>query len=229
MNRSPVLLPSIVALLLCVSCVNTSLTSMKSPQFSGKKYTRVAVFALFADLALIQSAEKKACDAIERAGGKAIAGSSLALPGTAFSDAALATRLRDSQIDGILTIGISGEGTTANYVPPAYHTTATTHGTAYSSGGTIYGQATTNATTRTTGGYYVHKPWATFELVLFDFAAGEKAWIASGRSNGGAGVSSWELVSSLVDATVARLIAEDVLVLTPTSQAEAMPQKAVVQ
>src|SRR5689334_189012 len=133
---------ALVTLALCVSsCVSTSLNAMTAPEFAGRRFRHVAVFACFEDLALVQSAERRACDDIAHAGGKAIPGSSLALPGSPFDDALIA-KLKREQVDGLVFVGVTGSGTTAHFVPPTYHTSSSASGSATLVGNTAYGHAT---------------------------------------------------------------------------------------
>jgi hypothetical protein len=114
----------------------------------------------------------------------------------------LKVRLAAQQVDAILFIQASS-GTSSTYMPPTIYTTANVT----ANGNTAYGQSTTQAI----GGGYITKPWANYQVSLWQTEDQKVAWYASGQSRGNAFAKWDDLIESAVEETVDHLKDDGVL------------------
>jgi len=208
-----------MACLVTVGCASTDLTSQRAPDFKGKAYTKLLVWAGFEDLALKKRAETKISSAIVAKGGASLVATEILFPGKEYSAEEVHAMCRANQVDGILVVTPTDAGHTEHYVPPTYHTYSSATGTATTYGNTTYGQATGQSTTYTTGGYTMHKPWANFSARLIDVQSGQVAWIATANSRGNALADSADLVDSFAARAVRTLVQDGALVVAPPTSA----------
>ncbi len=125
------------------------------------------------------------------------------LPGRDYSSDQVMAAMREDQIDATLVIAPGATGSTQGYVPPTYTTSCT--------GYDIYSGCSQAMTTTSSGDYSLSKPWAQFSAKLFDAANGQLEWVATAFSTGNGFARSADLVRSMADKTLERLLADKVV------------------
>ena len=183
----------------CIGCASTSMTSMPSPELRGRSFHTILVVGDFADLGLRADTERRFVAASQRGHTKFVASTSVLFPGREYSQAEMASILRENSIDGSLVISPTESGTKTGSVAP----TSTSRCTAWTSGGGCQ-----KVTTTTSGGGDYSKPWAEFTAKLYDVNSGQAVWYATATTGGGGGASWTTVVHSMADKTLEKL-AED--------------------
>ena len=201
----------IIGFSLLAACASTKVRSQSDPQLAGRTYHKILVFVNFDDLAMRQDAELQFRTTLAANRVEAVPSSKFFFPGRTYSTEEAQKMLEDAKIEAILAVGPAGAGTTAHWMPQTTTTNATTTGTATVTGNRVSGQATSQATTRTSGGYHILKPWAKFDASLFDITSAQNVWIASMSSRGNA-FASWGLLArSMAKRTSAQLVKDRIL------------------
>jgi hypothetical protein len=143
----------------------------------------------FSDLGLRQDAEQEFVKTLASKGLQSTPSALLLFPGRQYSPEEIDQALSTAGVDAVLVLSPGGAGTSSTWIPQ----TTTTTGSATAYGNTVTG----TATTRSSGGYAVEKPWAQFSAQLFDRAARQSVWVASFDSRGNAFADWGHLVRSM--------------------------------
>jgi hypothetical protein len=180
------------------------MTSQVNAELSGRRYVKVLVHGNFQALGYRQLAERTVCEQLVLASEVAcVKSSDVFFPGQQFSPDQIATRLRELQVDAVLTLQAANSGLSSVYVPQ----TTVSSGSATVTGNTIAG----TATTQTFGGYNVTKPWAQYEAVFWAIADAKVAWYATAQADGSA-YSRWDdLIKAAAKKTVGKLVSDGVV------------------
>ncbi len=123
-------------------------------------------------------------------------------PGRDFSSEQVVQVMRQYGIEATLVITPGEVGSTQSYVPPTYTTSCTGYNINY---------GCAQITTFSTGGFSYSKPWAQFSARLFGADDGVGVWIATATAGGNAFAHSMDLVQSMADKTMERLLADGVI------------------
>lgn len=203
---------SVATLVLCLavlatlpSCARTTITSMPDPTVRGRQYSKILVFAPFADLGLRREAELAFHRKFAERGVACLAAHQLFFPGRQYSDEETLGLIRGNKIDALLFVGVTGAGTSSAYVPKTTVTTGSAQGSAWISGNWLAGSATGTSTTTSYGGYNMHLPWANFVSHLLDASDGRVVWMATASTGGNALASNATLLRSMAAKTVGQL------------------------
>jgi hypothetical protein len=180
-------------------CARTAMTSMAALEPRSHQITRVIVFADFVDLGLRQATEARFTSVNGATPVRYFAAHQLFFPGREYSAEEIQTVLRNNQIDATLMIKAGGVGATSTYIQPTFTTTCTVRNTS---------TGCQQATTTTTGGFDVAKPWAQFTAQLFDYRVSRVVWFATANTSGNAFASGKTLAESMADNTLERLYAD---------------------
>lgn len=215
-----------------VGCAHTAMTSMPSPDLRGRTYHSILVVAQIEDLGLKIamedrfSASRNDCAAEVHGmgywtgtatGDSVMAGCvnrwaqrhthfvsshTVLFPGRDYTAEQVADVMRQYGIDATLVFTPGESGAVEGFVPPTYVTQC--------SGWNLYGGCT-QISTSARGGFAYSKPWQQFSAKLFDATSGQGVWIATATSSGNAFAHSANLVESMADKTMQRLIADKVI------------------
>ncbi len=193
----------IVGMFFLYACAWTTLNSIKNPEFRNKKFTKILIIAPFSDLGVRQSTEEAFKKQFELAGIPSVPSIELFPPIKNYSEEEIMKILRENNIEGILVVALKRYWNSKVYIPK----TSSTQGSA-----NLYGNSLVFQTyTRESGGYYITKPRATFEIRLYDANTGKIAWLATSFTRGNAFADSNTLLTSLAKTTVKRLLKENIL------------------
>jgi len=188
-----------VALVVAAACAHTNVSSLTAPDAVRLQFRRIMVSVPLTDLEVRRAAEDQFVSTYHGTGVQFIPSYRVLFPGNSYTpDEAQAEIVRDS-IDGALFISLNNAGSSA-YRTPTNTSTACT-ATSY------YGQCSST----TTGGYDIHKPWASFTANLFDTRTGQSVWVASERTGGNAYANARTLVRSMARATVQKMEKDGVI------------------
>lgn len=199
---------------LVAGCAHTAMTSMPAPDLRGRSFHSVLVFAQIADLGLRQAMENRlwalTSDSTwwRDSAGVTVRTPTLVpayrvfFPGRDYTGDEIAAKMRQYGIDATLVITPGERGSTEGFVPPTYSTRCTSFNISY---------GCQQTTTTTSGGFSYSKPWQEFSARLFDAATGQGVWIATATSSGNAFAHTSDLIQSMADRTIDRLIADGVI------------------
>lgn len=190
-------------------CASTRITSQADPTARGAAYDTMMVFANFEDLELRRLGENELKAHLAARGVACHRASDVFFPGAVYTSDEARERLTALGIKAIVVVAAYDAGTTETYVPPTYYT----EGTAWGSGNTVRGRATT----RTVGGQTYTKPWARFQGDVFDIRTEQRTWVATARSKGNAFASWRTLLRSFCGKVAAQLTTDGVLAGTRRS------------
>lgn len=192
-------------------------TSVPAPVIRSPSFHTVLVVAQIADLGLRSAMEDRFASrpavgpvqsgAQGERGGAApfttrfVASHSVLSPGRDYSSKQVIEAMRHNGIDATLVITPGETGSTQGYVPPTY----TTNCIGYN---VNFGCA---QTTPSTGSFPYSKPWTQFAARLFDAVSGQVVWEATVTSGDIAFAQTSDLVQSMADKTLERLLAGKVI------------------
>jgi hypothetical protein len=190
-------------------CAHTSMTSTPAPQLWGRSFHTVLVVAQMADLGLRFSMEDRFASRPVVPLGRAasfstrfVASHTVFLPGHDYTSEQVVEAMRHNGIDATLVITPGETGSTQAYVPPTYTTSCTGYNV-------TLGCAQT--TTTSSGGFSYAAAWTQFAAKLFDAVGGQVAWEATVTSGDIAFAQTSDLVQSMADRTLERLLAGKVI------------------
>jgi hypothetical protein len=200
MKRS-ILLVCIIAFI-AGGCASTKISSFTDPSYRSKTFHRIVVVAGISNLEGRKNVESSFVKEFEHRGIYAVEGINIFPPTRTMSTDEMSDALRSNQIDGVLYISVGDAGVSQEYVPPT-STTTKTKGTV-----SVYGNSASyqeRSKTTTDGGYTISKPWAKYEVKLFDAENGQNAWLASASTKGNAYANSNTVVNSFSSKTIDQL------------------------
>jgi len=210
-------------------CAHTSMTSLPAPDLRGRSYHSILVVAQIADLGLklamedrFHSVREQQCIQELRGAGigtgtpqadsamtaclrihfQFVPSHSVFFPGRDYSSEQVVAAMRQNGIDAELVITPGEAGSAQSYVPPTYTTRCTSYD--------IF-SGCSQTTTTSSGGSSYSKPWAQFSARLFDAADGQAVWVATATFGGNRFAQTSDLVQSMADKTLERLIADKVI------------------
>lgn len=185
-----------------VGCASTSMSSLVNSNISPREYQRVMVAFPLADLELRQVAED---EFVRRAAvpDRFVPSYKLFFPGQQYGDEEFVAVLRENNVDAVLMISLSDAGTSSVYVPQGSSTTTCTTWTS--------SQGCVQASTSTSGGYSLNKPWASFTAALVDLEQSAVVWYATARTGGNAFADSEDLLRSMARKTMETLNGDGVV------------------
>lgn len=192
-----------VLLIGAFGCASTNLSSMTKPEVAKRPYDRILVVFPLQDLELRRIAENEVLNKV-RSRNSFMRSYELFFPGRQYEEQEILDILMQHNIQAVLMIGLSDSGTSSTYVPQLSSSTRCTAWTA--------SQGCVAASTYTSGGYTLDKPWANFTATLFDLEKQEVVWYATAKTGGNAFADNADLVRSMARKTRDTLL-EDGLVL----------------
>jgi hypothetical protein len=202
------------AAVIVAGCAHTAMTSMPAPDLRGRAFHSVLVFAQIADLGLRQTMESRfVALTSDSSWWRDSAGVTVPthtmvpsyqvfFPGRDYTSDQITATLRRYGIDATLVITPGERGSTEGFVPPTYTTRCSSFSIAY---------GCQQTTTTTIGGFSYAKPWQEFSAKLYDASTGEEEWIATATSSGNVFAHTSDLVQSMADKTMERLIADGII------------------
>lgn len=178
------------------NCATTRITSFRDPEFTGKTYNKLLIFAPFKDIESRTKMENAFKSHFVKPN-LAVPSIELIMPTRFYTDDDLDKIFMENEIDGVLLLALTDSYSDKSYVPSTYKT----QGYATFSGNV----ANYYGTTQQYGGYYVSKPRAKYALYLYDVATKKIAWISSSYTRGNAYAGFGTLANSLASETVGKL------------------------
>jgi len=189
-------------------CAYTNLTSFKDPDFSSKRYIKIAVFSNASDLAWRKQIELNMVKELQNRGVTAMPGFEIIPPTRANDGETFLKAIDQNNVDSILCIRVTDIGVNSTFVPG--QTTTTTSGKASLLYRQIEYQEKTN--TYTSPGFIaVSHPRADIESTLIDARTGRKAWIASGETSGNGLAKFSNVIDDYCKSVAERLVADGVI------------------
>jgi hypothetical protein len=182
-------------------CASTAVTSVKSPQISGKSYERIVIYFPYDDLAVRNIVEKQFVDKFDNIGIQGFSALHILPPTENYSDTEVNRILRQHAIDAILIVVLKDYSTTTSY--------------------------TTNISGSLAQTYPVSKPRAHTELRLYDTATGQNVWLATSMTRGNAFAKVPILAASLATQATQKLLADNMIGGTSRVRAGDAAQPAV--
>jgi hypothetical protein len=201
MRKYPAII-MLAILFMAANCATTKITSFCDPEFKGKTFHRLLIYAPFKDIESRMEMENAfkihfASPTI------AVTSFRLIMPTRSYTDAELDNILMENKVDGIILIILTDAYSSQTYVPAS----SSTRGTASSYGNLV----NYYATTQQYGGYYVSKPRVKYEIQLFDVGTKKIAWISSSLTRGNKFAGFGTMANSLAAATVNKLSKDGLL------------------
>jgi hypothetical protein len=182
-------------------CASTKVASQVNPALGAKQFNRVLICFGVQDLALRQEGETQFVIAAARARAQFVQGHRVIFPGMTPEE--IRAAVNKAQVDAVLFITQTNQGTTGTFIPPTTQTT----GSAWVSGNYVRGTATTT----TAGGYTIESPWASYSSQLMDLSNDRMVWVSTAQTEGSA-FSSWGgLAKSMAGKTVKKLRADGLI------------------
>ena len=202
MRNRLLFIAGVISLGVAQGCAHTSMTSMASPDMPRQGFRNILVYAGFVDLGVRQATELTFVSSNTSESVRFVAAHQLFFPGRQYTSEEMAATLREKQIDASLLIAAGQQGTSSSYIPPTFTSSCT-----------VWNSSTgcQQATTTTSGGQAVQKPWAQFTAQLFDAHTGKVVWFATANTGGNAFASSTTLATSMANETLSRLRADGVI------------------
>ena len=183
-------------------CASTSITSMVAPEIQGRQFHHVLVVFPVSDLGERKVAETHFREVYFLDSTTFIPSYEVFFPGRQYSKDEMSALLQQHHIDAALVISLQDAGSRTVHTPT--HTTAQC--TIWTSN-----QGCVQASSTTTGGYDLSKPWASFSAVLIDASNTQVVWTASARTGGNAFADAHTLLRSLAEKTVGQLRADGIV------------------
>jgi hypothetical protein len=172
-----------------------------NPEFKHVTYTRLLVIARFGDLGLQQELENKLCSQLELLGVTCQTGHEFFFRASEYTIDEVGEKLDKKGIQAVLIVMPLDAGVSKTTLPEELHSD-TKSWLGRSSGGYYYNE---RSTIYKTGGQTIRKPWASFEVRLWDIASDDVVWYATAQTAGNAFASFTTVVRSMASKTVSRL------------------------
>ena len=181
-NYFLLLLFGIIAAVALNSCASTETTSFSDPDFRGKKYDNICVYAETSDLEWKDYIEKEMVNCLKDEGINAIQGSFLFPPTREWNDGQIEQTLRDKGLDGYILITIESQKVDEKYVPGEVVTEKKGETKKKKDSSEVYVETTT---TKVKEGRVEKEYHTVFNTKLVDVASSRIAWTATSKSNSG--------------------------------------------
>lgn len=199
---------SLFIVFLLVGCASTRMTSFKDPDYQKAEFKRILIVANTNDLEDRQRLESKMVEVFSEVGVFALESFKLFPPTRELSDEDKVDLLLKNNIDAFISISVGESGVSEVYVPQTSSTTKTEGNV------NVYGNtASYKQKSKTTyqGGYTLNKPWAEFEIKLYDVSNSQMAWIASSFTGGNAYANKNTVINSYCGKTVDQLLEDNLI------------------
>lgn len=189
-NILKILIFTIGLVFLLSSCASTKTTSYTDPDFTGKKYSKVCVYADVEDLESKQILERNIAESLQKQGIEAIKGADLFPPTRDWSDDQIQSKLLEKNADAYLLVKITDKSVKEEF-HPGTSTSTTTGEVKKVKGKEIYKETTTTTNNSSTSRQF----FSSFKTTLIDVKTNRIAWTATSQSESGEGFSSgFELI-----------------------------------
>jgi hypothetical protein len=189
---------------LITGCASTSITSFTDPDYKSIQFKNILVAANTNKLGYRLSMENRIVEVFANNGIKSIPSYSIFPPTREFTDSLKKDLMISNKIDGCLMVYFGESGIEQVQIPIIGSKTKGT--VTYNSSGADYESKTTYI-----GGQVLDKPYAEFDLKLFDVINGKMAWIANSFTGGSAYSNFNTVYSSFCDKIVDRLSADNLI------------------
>ena len=186
--------------ILLSGCASTSITSYTDPDYRAVQFKNILVVANTNKLGDRLGMENRIVEVLVTNGIKSIPSYSILPPTREFSDTQKKEVMLDSKIDGCLMINFGEQGVQEISIPVMGSTSQTQ----------LIGNKLTTST-QYIGGQTFTKPYAEFEIKLFDVVNGKMAWIGNSFTGGNAYSNFINVYQSFCNKIIERL-SEDNLI-----------------
>ncbi|MDR3625561.1 MAG: hypothetical protein P4L45_01935 [Ignavibacteriaceae bacterium] len=185
---------------LFTGCASTSITSFTDPDYRAVQFKNILTVANTNKLSDRLSLENRIVEVMATNGIKAIPSYSIFPPTREFTDNQKKDLMLDNKIDGCLIINFGEQGVQEISIPITGSTSQTK----------ITGNSITTST-QYIGGQTFNKPYAEFELKLYDVSNGKMAWTANSFTGGNAYANFNTVYSSFCNRIVDRLSQDNLI------------------
>lgn len=176
--------------LILTSCATTNTTSFTDPDFIGKRFYNICIYANVDDYQQKVELENEMTKVFSEKGVSVLQGSQLFPPTRKWTDEEIQKSLKDRNVDGYLLIQITNQFVKEE-VGPATTTTSTKGEAKEQKGGkTTYKEVSTTTTSQAVSKQF----YSQFKTDLIDVKSNRVAWSATSLSNSGENFSqdySW--------------------------------------
>ena len=194
---------------LVLGCASTNITSFKDPAYQNTAFKQILIIANTSNLQSRQMLESQMVEAFKGIGIDAMKSILLFPPTRTLSNEQKVELLLRYEIDAFLSIDVGERGVQNVYVPPTGSTTKTKGEVS------VYGNRAEyeeKSTTTVQGGYSISKPWAEFQINLYDVSSGSIAWIASSHTGGNGYASFTTVINSFCEKVVDQLKQDSLII-----------------
>ncbi|MEK7775325.1 MAG: hypothetical protein AAB305_05525 [Candidatus Zixiibacteriota bacterium] len=178
------------------------MTARVNPEYSERHFSKIFIFSSFQNLELQTALEEKLKKEFVWHDVECVFESWVSFSRDTSEDEALLKLIDSSGCDAILVIGPLESGHSSTYIPKSSYGTTTGTGRVDSFGNIYY---SSQSSTREYGGYNVNKPWANFQIDVYDAKTLDVVWTASAQSGGNAFAKWKTVIRSMAGQTVAKL------------------------
>jgi hypothetical protein len=189
---------------LITGCASTSITSFTDPDYKSIQFKNILVAANTNKLGYRLSMENRIVEVFATNGIKSIPSYSIFPPTREFTDSLKKDLMISNNIDGCLMVYFGESGIEQVQIPVIGSKTKGT--VTYNSRGADYELKTTYI-----GGQVLDKPYAEFDIKLYDVINGKMAWIANSFTGGSAYSNFNTVYSSFCDKIIERLSADNLI------------------
>ena len=208
MNKISLLFFCLVAAFISFNCASTQITSYVDPDYRDSSFKKILVTANTDKLDFRLKIENTISNNLTENGTVSVASYVLFPPTRTFTDSVKSAVMSANKFDACLIVTL-GEKGVENFQNPIIASTTN---------GTIAPNGTVNTTTTYLGGEFTSKPYAEFDLKLFDVKTGKMAWIANSITGGNAYADFETVYNSFCKNVVMKLSADKMIPLTHREQ-----------
>ena len=203
--------------LILFGCAATRITSFVDPDYQSVQFKKILIVGNTNKLDDRLNLEKRLSEVLSDNGIDAIPSYSIFPPTRTFSDSLKAVIMIENQIDGCLMIYFGDKGIQQVQIPVIG---TRTKGQMNVIGNQIYSKEKTDYI----GGQILDKPYAEFEMKLFDVTSGKMAWIADSYTGGNAYANFNTVYNSFCEKTVEKL-SKDNLIITNDNKIDSIEEE----
>lgn len=187
--------------LLLAGCISVDIASQTAPEFRDQRFLRTLVVADVGMLHERTLAEDLIVKRLTSRRVDALRSLDVVFGADTLPEEAFLQHAAEAGADAVLILRVREEGDLARYVPTSTDSTFYTT----EEDGVVHGQTSTHVFGQ------VIRPWASFRATLIETATGKTAWFADATADGTSSSSSGDLVKSVSEKVVVRLIADGIL------------------
>ncbi|MDR3598783.1 hypothetical protein [Clostridium sp.] len=185
-------------------CASTSITSFTDPDYRAVQFKKILVAANTNKVSDRLNMENRIVEVLATNGLKSIPSYSIFPPTREFTDSLKKVLMIESKIDGCLMIYFGDRGIDQVQIPVIG---SSTKGTVNKNNN----GATFSSLTTFIGGQVLDKPYAEFEIKLFDVVNGKTAWIANSFTGGNAYADFNDVYESFCDKVIYKLSKDNLI------------------